>query len=102
MDDVLLEYHWLKDVAASETGVDSPFYHQFGDLMSLLANERARLEKARQQLKEIEHKRVPIEGTSWVRLESTHPTADIMDIYFASDSEVLSVLTHSLHFIPET
>lgn len=22
MDDVLLEYHWLKDVAASETGVD--------------------------------------------------------------------------------
>ncbi|NUM59120.1 MAG: hypothetical protein HUU56_10835 [Bdellovibrionaceae bacterium] len=84
---ILLEYNWLESVAASEYGVDSPFYSQFGDLIDLLSTQIERREKARQQLKEIEYHRIPVEGTSWVRLEANHPDEEVITIYMDSESE---------------
>lgn len=85
--DILLEYKWLESVASSEYGIDSPFYSQFGDLIDLLNAQIERREKARQQLKEIGYHRIPVEGTSWVRLEANHPDEEVITIYMHSGSE---------------
>jgi len=80
------EYQWLEMVVSDST-IDSPFWPSLGGLTRLLSEETDRLEKARHQKQEIVTRRIPINGTSRVRMESMHPTEDVIDILVQLNSQ---------------
>lgn len=86
MTDPRTEYQWL-EMATSDDTVDSPFWPSLGELTHLLSKEIVLAEEARLQEQEIKTHRIPVEDISWVRIESTHPTEDVMNILVQLNSQ---------------
>lgn len=79
MTDAKLEYQWLKNATSDDT-IDSPFWPMLGELTRLLSEELALSEEAHRQNEEIRVQKLPIEGSSWVRIELAHPTNEVPEI----------------------